>query len=111
MPRCSGSSVRTAFLAVVLAFMAACGGGSGLSGTYEASDGDGGMTLEFEGEGQVTLTFRDPDGTTETQAAQYLVDGNNITVQVEGGMPLVLVRDGDVLQANMLGQILRFEKK
>lgn len=110
MPRHLRQTVRTSFLGLGLVLLAACGGG-GLSGTYEATDDDGGMSLEFKGGGVVTMTIRDGDGAAESTEGTYVQDGNNVTIQAEGGVPLVLVRDGDVLQANLMGQALRFEKK
>ena len=104
------SVLRSIAVAAAVAVLAGCPPG-GLSGTYEAQQPDGTMTLEFRSGGKVHMTMREAGGQPDTSTVDFLVDGNNITIQSPGGMPLVLVRDGSVLQANMMGQILRFEKK
>ena len=102
---------RMVKVTAVAVLLAGCGGGSGLSGTYQAQQPDGTMTLDFRSGGKVHLTMTTPSGQPDTSTADYLVDGNNVTIQSPGGMPLVLVRDGNALQASMMGQVLRFEKK
>jgi hypothetical protein len=98
--------------AFVAALILGCPSGDGaLSGTYEAKSPEGTFTLEFKSGGKVELTMEEPGGKPDTKAADFLVDGNNITIQVPGGMPLTLVKNGKTLDASMIGQILHFEKK
>jgi hypothetical protein len=97
--------------ALTIVMLAGCPGGGSLSGTYEAKDADGSMTLEFKSGGKVHLTMQESGSQPDTSTADFLVDGNTITVQAPGGVPLILVRNGNTLDANLGGQIMRFEKK
>jgi hypothetical protein len=124
---CSNSSrsrrrVRVAFAALSVFLLAGCNGDRGgggaagagdLSGTYQATGSDGGtMTLEFKSGGKVRMTMQEPGGQPDPADGDYMIDGNNVTIQVPGGMmPLVLVRNGDRLDANFMGEILHFTKK
>jgi hypothetical protein len=102
--------IASAGLAALL--LAACTpGGGGLSGTYEAKDQNGSMTLEFKSGGKVHLIMQQAGGQPDASDGDYLINGNNVTVQVPGGMPLTLVKNGKTLDANMMGQIMHFAKK
>jgi hypothetical protein len=96
-----------------LLFLAGCtpGGGGGLSGTYEAKDGENGMTLVFKSGGKVQVTTQQGGGQPEVSEGDFMVNGNQITVQIPGGMPLQLTRNGKTLDASMMGQILHFTRK
>jgi hypothetical protein len=50
-------------------------------------------------------------GQPDTKEADYLINGNEITIQVPGGFPMVLVRNGKTLSTNLMGKILHFEKQ
>ena len=106
------SAVRAGLTGAALLLLAACpgGGGGDLSGTYEAKDPNGSMSLEFKSGHKVHLTMQE-GGPPENSDGDYLIDGNKITIQVPGGMPFVLVRSGKGLEGSMMGQILHFEKK
>jgi hypothetical protein len=105
-------AVRAGLTGAALLVLAACpgGGGGDLSGTYEAKDQNGSMSLEFKSGHKVHLTMQE-GGPPENSDGDYLIDGNKITIQVPGGMPFVLVRSGKGLEGSMMGQILHFEKK
>lgn len=111
MPTRRRKSLRATLAGIALAVLAACPNGDGLSGTWEAKDADGGMTLEFKGGGKVTLTMSLTGAPGESKEASYVVDGNKVTIQPEGGIPLVLVKNGNQLDANMMGEVLHFTKK
>jgi len=104
---------RLASAALAALLLGACtpGGGGGLSGTYEAKDANGTMTLEFKSGGKVHLTMQTSGGQPDNSDGDYLIDGNKVTVQVPGGMPIELVRNGKTLDASMMGQIMHFNKK
>jgi hypothetical protein len=113
-------TTRRSLLAAVLValtalFTAGCPGSTshaaGVSGTYEATSPEGTMTLEFKGDDKVFLTMQETGGEPDRTEAGYMVDGNTITIQAPGGFPMVLTRNGDVLQASMMGEILHFKKK
>jgi hypothetical protein len=97
----------TALLLLVLA----CPRGGGLTGTWEAADAEGRMTLEFKADRKVKVTMQETGGTPEAGEGDYIVDGNKVTVQLPGGFPLTLVHEDGTLQAGMLGQVLTFRKK
>ena len=101
---------RLVAMSITVVVLTACGGG-GLSGTYQAQQPDGTMTLEFRGGGKVFMTMQEQGGQPDTSTAEYVAEGNNVTIQGKGGIPLVLVRDGNALTASMMGETLRFEKK
>jgi hypothetical protein len=103
---------RLASAGLTALLLAACTpGGGGLSGTYEAKDSNGSMTLEFKSGGKVHLTMQAAGGQPDNTDADYLVNGNNVTIQVPGGMPITLVKNGKTFDANMMGQIMHFSKK
>jgi hypothetical protein len=106
------SLTSTALAALLLGACTPGGGGGGsLSGTYVAQDPQGSMTLEFKSGGKVHLTMQPSGAQPEVSDGDYLIDGNHITIQVPGGMPISLVRNGKTLDADMLGQIMHFSKK
>src|SRR5260221_13796051 len=88
-------SPRLASAGLAALLLAACTpGGGGLSGTYEAKDNNGSMTMEFKSGGKVHMTMQAAGGQPDNTDADYLINGNNITVQVPGGMPITLTRNG-----------------
>jgi hypothetical protein len=105
---------RLGLAGLALLLLAGCppgGGSDGLSGTYEAKNPEGTMTLEFKGDHKVEMTLQETGGQPDQQEGDYLINGNEVTIQVPGGLPLVLVRDGKTLSANLFGQVLHFEKQ
>ncbi len=107
-------SFRAAVPALVFGvlLLGGCPAGSGgVEGTYEASNPEGKMVLEFRSGGKAKLTMQETGKDAEQAEAEYLVDGNQVTVQIAGGLPLVLVRDGKSLSTSFMGEILRFEKR
>ena len=101
------------FAALVSCFLLGCTGGSGdaLSGTYVAKNPDGSMTLEFKAGNKVRLTMLEKGGKPDISDGDYMIDGDQVTVQVPGGIPMVLTRKGGVLEGDVASQILRFSKK
>ena len=95
---------------LTLMFLAACPP-PGLSGTYEASDGASTMSIEFKGGGKATLSTTQQGSAPESKEATYTVKGDTVTVQTAEGFPLPLIKRGDKLEANMMGQVLSFSKK
>jgi len=90
------------------------GGGSGggaLSGTYESKTPEGTWTLEFKGDNKVHMTTVEKGGKPESVDADYVIDGNKVTVQAPGGFPMTLTRNGNVLEGNVGLGILHFTKK
>lgn len=98
-------------LGLVAAFLLTACSGSDLSGTYEAKAPEGTMTLEFKSGHKIHLTMQENGGKAEQSDGDYLIDANKVTIQVPGGLPMMLVRNGKTLDADMMGQILHFEKK
>ncbi len=88
----------------ILSVFCGCGGGEtstpGLSGTYEASQGNDKMTLVLKSGNVMELTM-EVEGQKETQNGTYAVDGNKVTISTDqpGGTPMVLTRNGDVLES------------
>ena len=105
--------LRAGLAGLGLLLLAACKttGSGDLSGTYEAKDSSVTMTLEFTKGHKVHLTMLPAGGQPDNSDADYLIDGNKITVQVPGGVPFELVRSGKTLEGTLMGQILHFEKK
>jgi hypothetical protein len=88
------------------------GGGAGaLSGTYESKTPEGSWTLEFKGGNKVQMTTVEKGAKPESVDADYLIDGNKVTIQAPGGFPLVLTRNGNVLEGSVGIGILHFTKK
>ena len=119
--RSGGSRLRSLFsglgLASLAVFLFACtpsGSGdakaSDLSGTYRADGAGGSMTLVFKG-GKVQVTMQESGGQPDTKEAGYMINGKDITIQVPGGFPIALVREGKTLSGSVMGEILHFEKK
>ena len=106
--RLSGLRLLTAGVAALV--LAACTP-SGLSGTYEAKSPEGTMSVEFKSGGKMSMTMTEAGGRPETKEGEFLVDGNKVTLQISGGIPLTLTKNGKVLEAAMFGEVLRFEKK
>jgi len=108
------TSPRSRRLAAALAasLVLACTPGTGdPSGTYQAKNPEGSITIEFKREHKFHMTMQEGGSPAESADGDYLLDGNKITLQVPGGMPLVLVRNGKVFDASMMGQVMHFEKK
>jgi hypothetical protein len=107
------AAMRAGLAGVGLLLLAACktGGSGDLSGTYEAKDPAITMTLDFAKDHKVHLTMQPTGGPADNSDADYLIDGNKVTVQVPGGVPFELVRNGKTLDGTLMGQILHFEKK
>jgi hypothetical protein len=105
--------LRAGLAGLGLLLFAACKttGSGDLSGTYEAKDPTVTMTLDFAKDHKVYLTMQPAGGPADNSDADYLIDGNKITVQVPGGVPFELVRNGKTLDGTLMGQILHFEKK
>lgn len=84
--------------------LAACGAG-GISGEY------GGEECVYD-----KLDFRD-DGTVYVtvmgmeQRGEYQVDGDKVSLGAPGGGSLVFTRSGDVLEAGVMGEIMRCERQ
>ncbi len=88
------------------------GGGAGtLSGTYESKTPEGSWTLEFKGGNKVRMTTVEKGAKPDSVDADYLIDGNKVTIQAPGGFPLVLTRNGNVLEGSVGAGILHFTKK
>ena len=104
--------LRAVLAGFALLILAGCpnGGSGGLSGTYVAKNDEGSMTIEFKKDHKVHLTMQEAGGQPDASDGDYLIDGNKVTVQIPGGLPLMLVREGDELSASFMGQILRFKK-
>lgn len=114
------SSLRLVFATLGVFALAACNGDSGgggaagggdLSGTYQATGTGGSMTLEFKSGGKVTVTMQETGGQPEVHEADYMIDGNQVTIQIPNGMPFGLVRNGNRLEGSPMGEILHFRKK
>ena len=103
---------RAGWAGALVMLLAGCpGGGSGLSGTYEAKSPEGTMSLEFKSGNKVHMTMQPANGPGDASDGDFLIDGNKVTIQVPGGMPLVLTRNGNTLSANVMGEIMTFQKK
>ena len=107
-----GAAAALLFLSLV-----GCPGGGGkgsdtLSGTYEAKTPELTWTLEFKSGNKVHQVMSPKGEKSETADAEYLVEGDHVTIQVPGGaMPLTLTRKPNTLETNFMGQILIFAKK
>lgn len=120
LPHRVARALRAGLPALVFLLFAGCNGDDGeaedtdaaeLSGTYLVSDADGSMTLEFKDDHKVHFTVLAAGTPPDTATGDYMIDGTKVTVQMPGGTPLVLVREGEELAGNMMGQILRFRKQ
>jgi hypothetical protein len=111
-PRCLRHLCAAFATALVLMVVMACTGSkTELSGTYEAKDKDGSMALEFKSGGKVRMSMMETGGKPDTKEADYMIDGNKVTIQVPDGIPLSLVKNGDSLEGSFMGQIVHFNKK
>lgn len=84
--------------------------GSTVSGTYESSFGDESMRLEFLDGSRVRMTMVEGGG-EDSQDGTYTPTSDGVTVQVPGGPPLPLKRQGDTLQGSFDGITITFTKK
>ena len=100
-------------LSPFLSVACTCDGGSATSveGTYEASNPEGSITLHLEAGNRMRMTMREGTGEPDNAEGSYMVDGDHVTVQVPGGIPIVLVHKGDALEGSFMGQIMHFAKK
>ncbi len=106
------SPFRSGLLVLALLLPAACTPkGSTLSGVYESADKEGTMTIEFKAGGKVHMTMQQSGGPSDASDGDFTIDGNKVTIQLPGGMPLSLTRNGDVLEGPFMGEMLRFTKK
>ena len=105
--------LRLGLAALGIVLLAGCpgSGSSDLSGTYQAGDSEGTMTLEFKSGHKVHMTMQPAGGQPDATDGDYMIDGNKVTIQVPGGFPLALVRNGNTLEGSVMGQIMHFEKK
>jgi hypothetical protein len=100
------------FLLALVSCLGACGGGSstssGLSGTYEASQGTEAIVLVFKSGNAVEMTM-DSGGKKETMNATYTIEGDKVTITSDkpDSIPMVLTRNGEVL----VGPMGTFKKK
>lgn len=107
---------RFAALVLGLSLLVGCktdgGAASGdPSGTYEAKSPEGTVTIEFKSDHKFHMTMQTAGAPGDAADGDYMLDGDKVTLQVPGGMPLVLTRNGKLLEASLMGQILHFEKK
>ncbi len=111
-PMISRLAALAAVLLVALGLGGCSGGGAGaLSGTYEAKDGDGGLVLEFRGGNAVRVSMHDGESHSESMEARYEIEGSRVTIQPQGGLPMVLMRNGNALEGNVFGERLVFVRK
>jgi hypothetical protein len=114
----SPRSLRFLIAGLAISLLAACNGDSGggsaggdLSGTYQATGTGGSMTLEFKSGGKVTVTMQETGGQPDVAEADYMIEGDRVTIQIPGGFPFVVVRSGNTLEGGPMGEILHFRKK
>jgi hypothetical protein len=103
-----GRLTATLILSLILA---ACGNPSGLSGTYEADMGGGGIRVEFQGGNKARVSLVGPPGEPEiSHNTVYTTDGSKLhfTTDEPMGAPMDLVYEKGVLSDGM-GMV--FEKK
>ncbi len=81
----------------------ACGSG-GISGEY---GGEGCVydKLDFRGNGTVYVTVMGME-----QSGESKVHGDKVSLGAPGGASLVFTRNGDVLEAGIVGETMRCEK-
>jgi hypothetical protein len=96
---------------------AGCNGSSSaaskdLSGTYTAAGAGGTMTLQFNEGHKVRVIHQDKGGKPEGVDADYMIDGDKVTVQAAGGFPFELHRNGDLLEGSPMNmEIMHFKKQ
>ena len=83
--------------------LTACGSG-GISGEYGGEECVYDR-LDFRGDGTVYITVMGME-----QRGEYQVDGDKVSLGAAGGASLVFTRGGDVLEAGIMGEIMRCEK-
>lgn len=89
---------------VVMSFVILAGCGSGLSGDY------GGEKclyekLSFKGDGKAYVTFMGME-----MPAKYEVDGNKVSMTDANGQGIVFTRNGDTLEAGLMGEKMECTK-
>lgn len=98
----------------VLAVLAACGGGSAVSGLYvaEIPEVGMGMELDFHGDGKATFTMTDGGDNRQDMDCTYEEGEARIAVKCFGSSGIFLTRldDGD-LEGDMGGTIVRYKKQ
>ena len=104
------SSTVSLLTVLTVGLVSACPGDQTVSGTYETRDSTGFMILDFKSGGKVHMTTEER-GQRDSADGEFVVAGNKVTVQVPGGMPLVLTRNGDRFEATISGQTMVFAKK
>lgn len=93
-----------ALLAIAIPLtLVACGSG-GISGEYGGDECVYDM-LDFRSDGTVYITFMGME-----QSGEYKVDGDEVSLGAPGGASIVFTRNGDVLEAGIMGETMRCEK-
>jgi hypothetical protein len=107
-------SVTGLVIALVAFILAGCGG---VEGVYEMSEKDPAgetvtMSLELKGDKTATFAMRgsDPDSMSLTRSGTYTVDGDKITISIDGDAQ-VFTLSGDKLSANFMGENVVLVKK
>jgi hypothetical protein len=67
--------------------------------------------LDFQNGQKVRVTIAEAGGGTGTAEGTYAINGKRITLTVPGGMPLVLTRQGEILQGSLDGHSIKFVKR
>ena len=81
-----------------------------LSGTWQASDMDGAMALEFRRGGRVRVRPGGANSGSGTIDGEYEVDGDRVIVRV-AGEPLTLERRSSALVGTIDGETIRFTRR
>lgn len=87
------------------------GTGGPLAGMYKAGDANGSITLHFQSGQKVHLTMAETSGNKESADGTYAISDNQVTITIPGGMPLVLIHKGDILEGAFDGQSIQFLKQ
>ena len=82
-----------------------------LAGIYKAGDANGSLTLHFQSGQKVHLTMAETGGNKESLDGTYAISGNQVTITVPGGMPLVLIHKDGVLEGSFDGHSIQFLKQ
>ncbi len=103
--RLTATPILSLVLSLVLSVvLVACGNPSGLSGTYEADMGGGGVRVEFQGGNKAKVSLFGPPGEPEiSHNTVYTTDGNKLhfTTDEPMGAPMDLVYENGVLSDGM----------
>jgi hypothetical protein len=87
----------------------------GLPEVYEATTGEGSVTLELGAGGKARLSMKGLPGSdlpeNVTFDVRYEVNGNDITVDMPGDEPIRLMKSGEALVSTMGGETVRFTKR